>query len=378
MESIGTLAGGLAHDLNNLLTPILMGTGLLRQLDLRPEANEVVQNMGESAKRGSELVRQILSFARGMDGDRVCISLDSLVHDIERMIVNTFPKNIQVENTVGKGLWPVLGDPTQLNQVLLNLCVNARDAMPGGGQLRLSARNCEEHSPLGGSLGPHVVLEVSDTGEGMSQEIQERIFEPFFTTKPIGSGTGLGLSTVLGIVRSHRGFINVSSRPGLGTKFEIHLPASQSGVETTAKPDLEPVLPRGNGECILIVDDEQSILAVASEILRSFGYRTLTCEDGNHALTEFQGSSSEIRLVVTDLMMPALDGPTLIRQLRHRNPDLPIVAMSGLLTESSSLPADIRFLSKPFTAKTLLLVVAESLREGHTRVAPVGKGISAR
>lgn len=372
MESIGTLAGGIAHDLNNLLSPIIMGVDLLRQLDPHPRAVGVLDNIGRSAKRGAELVRQVLSFARGVEGTRVSLQISHLLRELGSIVANTFPKNIRFERRVAADLWTVVGDPTQLNQVLLNLCVNARDAMPDGGRLVLEARNVEidQHYAAmdrGITLGRYVVIQVSDEGTGMSKEVQERAFEPFFTTKELGKGTGLGLSTALGIVRGHGGFFNVYSEVGKGSVFKIHLPAQTDRTDSTPSlPDRE-ALPRGQGECILVVDDESSILSITKQTLETFGYRVIVAEDGARALALYTGHRSEIALVLTDMMMPIMDGPALIAALRRLDPSVRIIAASGLNANGNMAKggqAGARhFLAKPYSADRLLTLLRTVLAE---------------
>ncbi|CAM9922845.1 unnamed protein product, partial [Phaeothamnion confervicola] len=279
LESIGTLAGGISHDLNNLLSPIVMGVGILNQTMRSADDRATLQFMEQSAARAASLVKQVLSFARGIDGAKVSVHLGYVAREVEAMVRSTFPKNITLHFDVPKELWLVLADPTQLDQVLLNLCVNARDAMPQGGRLTVKARNVQldGHFTLLNreiTAGPHVVLEVADTGTGIPREIVDKIFEPFFTTKAPGKGTGLGLSTVIGIIRSHGGTVNVYSEPDKGSVFKVYLPATQ--VEATgAEPAPAPPPARGDGELILVVDDEALILGVARRTLGSSGYKVL-------------------------------------------------------------------------------------------------------
>ena len=329
----GTLAGGLAHDLNNLLAPILMGIDLLRQLETRPDPVAVLTNMERSARRGADLVKQVLSFARGVEGERIAVHLAEIVREVRAIAQNTFPRNIAVEVEIPADLWAVTGDPTQLNQVLLNLCVNARDAMPRGGRLGVAARNLVVDAlsaafNRGVPAGRYVLLEVSDTGCGLPVD---RIFEPFFTTKEVGKGTGLGLSTVLGIVRSHGGVINVYSEPPKGSVFKVYLPAQPAGDSAGPVAAAPPeALPRGHGELILLVDDEPAILEVTQCTLETFGYRVITAEDGAQAIALFAAHPHEVAVVITDIMMPVMDGPALILALRRIDPKVRIIAASGL------------------------------------------------
>lgn len=373
MESIGTLAGGVAHDFNNLLTPIVMGVDLLHKLDTDSKYKAIIKQMRKSAEHGRDLVRQVLSFARGADGEHVTVTPDHLIREIEAIITNTFPKNIQLKQVLPAGLWTVSGDPTQLHQVMLNLCVNARDAMPDGGCLTLGAENLSVDSNFAvmfekAKPGDYLVFSITDTGMGMDKKTLDRIFEPFFTTKESGKGTGLGLSTAMGIVRSHGGFINVYSEPGRGTLFKVYLPAQTVPGSRKASTARIPDLPRGNGEYILVVDDEASILAMSEQTLKVYGYQVLCAENGGKALQVFNQHAADVRLIVTDMMMPEMDGATLIRHLRSQNPDIPIIASSGLHSNHPGPESGIaHFLAKPYSAEDLLRTVHATLEPSHTR-----------
>ncbi len=370
MESIGTLAGGIAHDLNNLLAPIVMAVDLLRFETLSPGMREVVDTIERSARRGTDLVKQVLSFARGIEGARVAVHLGHIIREFESIAMNTFPKNIRVETDVARDLWLIQGDPTQLNQVVLNFAVNARDAMPAGGTVRFAAQNREidtQFAAMNGEMAPgrYVLLAVSDTGCGIKPEVVERIFEPFFTTKEVGRGTGLGLSTVLGIVRSHGGFVNVESEVGKGSTFKVYLPAqSDSGLPVPPAAALAE-LPRGDGETILVVDDEASILTITKQTLESFGYKVLTAEDGAQAMGVYAMNRETIDLVLTDVMMPVMDGVVLINALRRIEPGVKVVAASGFDSKASALRmAGVgvqEMLAKPYTAETMLVAVRKAL-----------------
>jgi PAS domain S-box-containing protein len=378
MESIGTLAGGIAHDLNNILAPILLSIEILEDMSSEnPEAKSILQTIAVSAKRGADIVRQVLSFARGVDGERVEVQPKHLLKDLETIVKDTFPKDIRLQFSVAGNTWPILGDPTQVHQVLLNLCVNARDAMPAGGHLSIAVENCvlDEHYAamhIQAKAGSYVKIAVSDTGIGMAPEVLDKIFEPFFTTKDVNKGTGLGLSTVMAIVKSHEGSIGVYSEPGKGTTFSIYLPAITILMETR-KDQAEPASSsRGNGETILVVDDEASILTITSQTLQAFGYRVLTATDGADAVSIYAEHRHEIAVVLTDMMMPVMDGPTMIHALRGINPSIRIIAASGLATNGSgarvSIPGVKHFLNKPYTAgtllKTLRLILDEAGRPG--------------
>ena len=372
LESIGTLAGGIAHDLNNLLTPVLMGTGLLKLGPMSENNVRVLDTIERSARRGTELLKQVLSFARGVAGERVAVHPGLVIREIEGMMRNTFPKNIVFEAEIAKDVWAVSGDPTQLNQVLLNLCVNARDAMPDGGKLAIVARNAEVDAQFaalnrGATPGRHVILEVADTGCGIAREHINRIFDPFFTTKESGKGTGLGLSTTLGIVRSHGGFLNVQSEPGQGSTFSVYLPALQEAAPAAAPAAPVRDLPRGNGELVLVVDDEANVLGITRDTLEAFGYRVLTAADGAQAVALYAAQRPEVALVVTDMMMPVMDGSALAAALRRIDPGVRIIGISGLSTHADAARGASggmeRFLAKPFTAEDLLRYVAKVLAQ---------------
>jgi len=371
MESIGTLAGGIAHDLNNILAPITLSIGMLKASSNDPDVKEILDAIESSAKRGADIVGQVLSFARGMDGQRIEIQARHLLKDIERIVKDTFPKDIRFEVSHPNDLWVILGDPTQIHQILLNLCVNARDAMPNGGTLTISIENRmldKQYVAMNPQAqpGPYVVISVMDSGTGIPADIIDKVFEPFFTTKAIGKGTGLGLSTVTAIVKSHGGFINIYSEPGQGTTFKIYLPA-QISPEASQAQEASISLPRGNGETILVVDDETSILTITSQTLHAFGYRVIKASDGAEAVAIYAQHRNEIAVVLTDMMMPVMDGPATIHALLKINPNLKIIAASGLNANGSvakAVNAGVRhFLSKPYTADTLLKTLRTILNE---------------
>jgi len=369
MESIGTLAGGIAHDLNNVLAPITMSIDLLKMKFTDQSSQELLATLGSSAQRGAEMVRQVLSFARGVEGRKMDVQVKHLLRDIEKIVNDTFPKNIQVRSIIPNDLWTILGDPTQLHQVLLNLCVNARDAMPNGGILTITAENIhldEHYAGLNPDAHPgaYSFLQITDSGTGMPPGVIEKIFDPFFTTKEIGKGTGLGLSTSLAIVKSHGGFIRVYSEPGKGTTFKAYFPA-QTELSAQTEAEIAAELPRGNGELILIVDDESNVRQITRQTLEAFGYRVIVASDGAEAVAMVARPDMEIAVVLTDMMMPVMDGPATIQVLLRLNPDLPIIAASGLssdgrVAQAASLGVK-HFLSKPYTADALLQVLRQIL-----------------
>lgn len=367
LESIGTVAGGIAHDLNNLLAPITMSIGLLREGGRDPDQLEIIRTIETSARRGADMVRQVLAFARGVEGDRVVVQVGDLIRDVARIAEDTFLKTIEIRTQAPASLWPLTGDATQLHQVLLNLCVNARDAMPSGGVLTISATNAAVDEPFSaypveGAPGRYVVVTVSDTGSGMPPEVRDRIFEPFYTTKGQVEGTGLGLSTSLAIVQSHGGRITVSSEPGLGSSFRVYLPARAEEPGQPAQ-QAKPRLRHGRGELVLVVDDEPAIRQITRRALERHGYRVVLAASGSEALTIFEAQGAGICMVLTDLMMPGMDGRTLLRRLREMRPDLRIIRVSGLPHDSAADTRFDRFLRKPFTMEELLATAQEVLGE---------------
>lgn len=374
MESIGTLAGGIAHDLNNVLSPILMAIDML-QLKADDSTKKWLDVLRTNAERGGNMVRQVLSFARGVEGERVALQPKHLIKEIVKILRETLPKSIEISFHVPDDLWIISADATQMHQVLMNLCVNARDAMPEGGSISISAQNAtvdENYARMHieAKAGRFVVVSVSDTGPGMSVDVQSRIFEPFFTTKEMTKGTGLGLSTALTIVKSHGGFINVYSELHKGSHFAVYLPALDTpGAIASAAAQTD--LPLGHGELILVVDDEESIREITRGTLEAFGYRVLTANDGTEALALYADKKNEIAVVLTDMVMPFMDGPATIRALQRMNPKVRIIAASGLGTGmhagEGTLEGVAVFLNKPYTAERLLKTLAEVLHEPAKR-----------
>lgn len=369
LESIGTLASGVAHDLNNVLTPILMCADLLRNDVTTADSQSTLSLIEQSAQRGAAIVKQVLTFARGVEGERVIINPTFLIEEIIDIAKKTFPKSIQFSSRYSEGLWAIEGDPTQLHQVLLNLSVNARDAMPNGGSLVFGAENfrVDEHYAsmmLGAKPGPHVMLQVSDSGDGVPQAHIDKIFDPFFSTKEAGKGTGLGLSTALGIVKSHGGFLAVYSEVKAGTTFKVFLPAqpNETGLYVSQTP-AEMLM--GNSELVLVIDDEPAILSVTRMILEQHNYRVLAVSDGPEALAMIAQQGGEICLVITDISMPLIDGVALIRTIKKMRPSMPFIASTGQaeqerLGELEALGVKT-FLSKPYNAEKLLERIRQSI-----------------
>ena len=362
LESVGTLAGGIAHDLNNILSPILMGVEGLSLQHPDASSRKILDIIKTAAQRGANIVRQVLSFARGIEGEHAEVQPKHIIHEIEQLIRETFPKTIEIRSQIPKDLLPVTGDATQLHQVLMNLCVNARDAMPEGGILTLSAENVEldeTYARMHIEARPirYVALKVEDTGTGMAQGIIEKVFDPFFTTKGPSKGTGLGLSTAHSIAKSHGGFINVYSEVGKGSAFKIYIPAAEQGQVDRAEKVQEGV-PMGEGELILVADDEAAVREITKQILEAYGYQVLLAKDGTEAVVHYAERRAEVRVVFTDMMMPFMDGAATIRALRKIDPRVKIISTSGLATsgqanEAAGLRVDA-FLAKPYTAEALL------------------------
>lgn len=376
LESIGMLAAGIAHDLNNVLAPILMVAPMLRERATDPGDIRMLVTLEKSAERGAGLVRQILSFAQGTNGGRQLVQVKHLVHDIAAIIRETFPKNIELEQDIPRAPWPVNANPTQIHQVLLNLCVNARDAMPAGGTLRLRV----EHEVLddakaaaieGARSGSWVVLHIEDTGTGIPPDVLVHIWEPFFTTKEANKGTGLGLSTVRGIVENHGGFVSLETVPQRGTTFRVYLPAVDADGKKNPSRSATPVLQRGTGELILVADDEIHVRDVTAATLARFGYRVLLAGDGTEAVALFAPRSSEIALVITDLGMPNLDGAAFAGIVRHLNPAVKILAISGHHSGGQAEPENFAdaFLQKPFRADALLGAVYELIEARRSKAS---------
>ncbi|MBL9167581.1 MAG: CHASE2 domain-containing protein [Verrucomicrobiales bacterium] len=366
MEAVWSLAGGMAHDLNNALSPVLLGIQRLKKRISDDETQRMLTVMESNTHRGADMVRQVLTFSRGRDGERSNLDPALLLREMERIITQTFPKSISPGLMVPPDLWQVTGNATQLHQVLLNLCVNARDAMPQGGQLTLAADNvtlsAEEAREIPNALpGDYLMLLVADTGTGISPDVLPKLFEPFFTTKPPGEGTGLGLSTTARIVASHGGFIHLRSELGAGTTFEVYLPKAKAA-PAAHQPATSSVVPRGKDELILVVDDDTAVREMLTATLQEHGYRFRSASNGAEGLSILLENPPAIRLVLTDADMPVLDGYSMIQQIRKRLPQLPIILMSGQASAGAmEATGSSAFLAKPFTAETLLEMVHRHL-----------------
>ncbi len=372
LENLGALASGIAHDLNNILTPIVAITELLplRLKNLDERTQKLLGTLAENSQRGRELVAQILTFARGSDGEHTIVQPQHLLTEVMQIARQTFPKSIEVSLHIENSqLWTLSADANQLHQVLINLCVNARDAMPDGGQLTIMAENiilsaAYPKLPLNAPGGSYVAITVADTGSGIEPQIVDLIFEPFFTTKDIGKGTGLGLSIVRTIVDNHQGFIDVTSQVDTGTQFRLYLPAIIPGSDNchlgrSPEPNRShlPLL-TGKGELILIVDDEPSIREILGTTIESYEYRTLTASNSQQAIELYAQHHGEIRAILLDYMMPGGNPSHTLAQFHSIDPHVRAIVMSGLSAGEISAhhhgETVKAFLAKPFSTENLL------------------------
>jgi PAS domain S-box-containing protein len=365
LESVGTLASGLLHDLNNILTPIILAVPFMKEKLKDETSQDILRTLESSAKRGEGVVRQLMSFVRGVQGEHVTLQLKNLLWELLNFVSETFPPMIKVRRHCPKGIWNVEGDATQLYQVLMNLSINARDAMPDGGTLAINLQNVvldEQEASLHFNAvpGQYVILSVEDAGTGISPEIMNQIFDPFFTTKEPGKGTGLGLSSVLSIVKSHGGFIDVHSELGKGTEFKVYLPAKEEKVKEKAAKGNN--LPMGHGETILVVDDEKSLQDLVRATLESRKFKVMTAFDGHEAVSIYEKNRNKIDVVLLDMLMPNMNGLSTITILRKINPNIKIIGMSGSLlenlpTDMSNLVQELPFLQKPFDSDDMVILV---------------------
>ncbi len=372
LESIGTLAGGIAHDLNNVLTPLMISVNLLKEKAADAETLTLVAALETNIQRGADMVKQVLAFGRGTKGERIAVNPARIVREVAHIVRETFPKSVLFESDVEPDIWTITGDATQLHQVLLNLCLNARDAMPNGGKLSIHLQNAvlDEtyvHMHLEAKTGPHVVIKVTDTGTGIPPEVQEKIFEPFFTTKDGDKGSGLGLSNVRSIVKSHGGFVNFYSEVGKGSTFKVYMPASTTKAAAEVVAVEQTKLPRGKNELVLVVDDEEAIRHTAKKVLERFNYRVLLAENGAQAVSIYAENKNEIAVVITDMAMPVMDGLATIIALKSINPAVKIIGSSGLATNGSVAKAIGQgvhhFIPKPYTTESLLRTLDEVLHK---------------
>ncbi|WP_026379643.1 cell cycle histidine kinase CckA [Afifella pfennigii] len=374
MQAVGQLAGGIAHDFNNVLTAIIGFSDLLLS-NHRPSdpAFQDIMNIKQNANRAAGLVRQLLAFSRRQTLQPRVIRLDEVLSDLSVLLDRLLGEKVELKTEHASELWPVKADLNQLEQVVVNLAVNARDAMPEGGKLTIRTANIDEDGSArfrrreGFKAGEYVLIEIADTGTGMSPEVMEKVFEPFFTTKDTGKGTGLGLSTVYGIVKQTDGFIFVDSVPGKGSTFSIlfprHVPEAQEEAGE-AKPKAEPTDLTGSAG-ILLVEDEEAVRAFAARALKARGYKVHEAASGREALDIMETEGAEVDLVVSDVVMPEMDGPTLLKELRKANPALKIIFVSGYAEDAFArhLPEseEFHFLAKPFSLKDLATAVKKAL-----------------
>jgi two-component system cell cycle sensor histidine kinase/response regulator CckA len=366
VNSIGAMAGGIAHDLNNVLAPVVMVSELLRERLTDPQDVKMMDIARNSAQKGVQLISQILQFAKGTKPLEKEVDFGSLVEDLVKLGLNASSRHVTIETALQPDLLPVVGDPTQITQILLNLCVNARDAMPNGGRLSIAIKNrtLSEHPVLGQIRpisGAFVELSVSDTGTGISEETRTRIFEPFFTTKVEGKGTGLGLSTVVTIVRNHHGFINVESAVGVGTIFKIYFPSSGR----TPTPGREPsdgAALCGHGELILVVEEELALLEMTKGVLEAHDYHVLTSNNGLEALGFLEKHAGQIALVISDLSITGFGGAALTALIREQFHGTRII---GLTSTPEKAPPNVSgscaYLSKSCSTRDLLFTLQNLL-----------------
>jgi len=371
MESIGRLAGGIAHDFNNLLTVIVGSTDLARaQLPEEDQLQPLLENVRQATTQASNLTNQLLAFARRQIIEPRIVDLNHLVADAEKMLRTLIGDDVELVAIPQPELWPVRADPHQMMQVLVNLAVNARDAMPGGGRLEIETRDVELKSRPGreGSPAPggYVRLTVRDTGEGMDEEVRQRVFEPFYTTKGKGEGTGLGLSIVYGIVHGAGGHIELESKEGAGSTFHLHFPHAEKAPPPAPTPEEPAAEPMARGEeTILLVEDESGARTAVARILEHLGYRVLTAGDAAEAIEIFEGRDRPPDLLLTDVVMPGRSGVELAEDLHRRDPELGILFMSGYTDRHTGvrLVSERRaaFLAKPFPNQLLARKVREAL-----------------
>jgi signal transduction histidine kinase/ActR/RegA family two-component response regulator len=375
LAAVGQLSAGIAHDFRNLLTTIILYANMaLRQPDLPPKLVQNLETIVGESKRAADLVQQILDFSSSSMIRVQAFDLQSLVQYVMNILERTISENVRLSMEVRPGnhaaAFTVRADSGRIQQVLTNLAANARDAMPGGGELRFELSRIEvtaDKAPPVADMGPGawVCLAVSDTGTGMTEEVRAHLFEPFFTTKEVGKGTGLGLAQVYGIVRQHDGYIGVETELGQGTTFRIYLPAYQEEMKE-AKAEEPSVLPQGQGETLLLVEDNENLREAGQSILESLGYRVLTAANGREALAVY-GMEGGADLVITDLVMPEMGGKELVRELRRSDPNVKALGITGYATMGVAEGLrEVGFLDvvhKPFDVKELARVIRRALHK---------------
>ena len=376
MEVMGLMAGGVAHDLNNILTPLLLAVDVLKSSPTPKQQENVLNTVEDSVQRGAGIIRQILTFARGTEGEKQHFKMQPLLKEVIKLISETFPRSIRIRSKIANDISTLFFDPNQLHQIAMNLVVNARDAMPNGGVITIGAENVSIEKPmqflnLVASPGAYVRLFVEDTGMGIDKKQIEHIFDPFYTTKSEGKGTGLGLSTILGIIKSNRGMIHVNSEKGKGTCVDIFIPVAQEDAEPQEAISKEKTVLQGNGEHILLVDDEIEILNVTAAILQANGYVTSQAKDGTEAIALIASAKEPFAAVVSDLMMPFMDGISLKRATIKLDPTLPFILSSGML-DADFMDDKVKelkamgvnnFLVKPYKSEALLIALNKVVRK---------------
>lgn len=372
LEAVGTLAGGIAHDLNNILAPILVACGMLKTGLENDVDRKMVETLEKSAQRGAAIIRKLLDFSRGSAGTVSDVDPQELVAEVSDLIRETSSRSIKVSEQVQPDLWKLRVDPSHLHQILMNLCVNARDAMPNGGCLEIRVSNCDLSKDAlkrhpDARIGRYILFAVEDNGEGMTPELQKRVFDPFFTTKEVGKGSGLGLASVLGIVKNYHGFVTIYSKPGEGSCVRIYLPVSAEKEEQSPSviPEESPRVAEQPGELIMIVDDEPSICATIGTFLQNHHYRVLTAENGKNALAILRERQGEVRLVVTDMVMPEMNGIEFLRELQREFPKVRTIATSGLVGRGEIIQEGLKdvdvFMEKPYLSAELLTEIRRLL-----------------
>jgi PAS domain S-box-containing protein len=363
LDSIGTLGGGIAHDLNNILAPILLSTHSLMRSAEDPVNRRLLSIIETSTKRGAELTKQILTFARGFQGEFMDVKPRYLLKEIESIIRATFPRMIDIDINIADNLREIKGEPIQIHQALLNVCINARDAMPDGGTLTISADNAvvDERNRAAypdAAPGTYIQLSITDTGHGIPVDVREKLFMPFFTTKTDGKGTGLGLPTVEYILNRHGGFLSIDTEVGRGTTFHLFFPASADERERPEGEDPDRPVYMGNNDLLLLVDDDAAVTEITAEVLKSHGYRVVSAINGADGVAKYLRYKDEIALVLTDNNMPIMDGTEMVRRLIDIDPDVRILMTSGMDEETAAFDAGhpniVGFIQKPYTTRVLL------------------------
>lgn len=368
MESLGTLSGGLAHDLNNILSPVILSIESLQNSVKNEKEKRMLHIADQSARRGIDLVNQMLSFSRGVLKEHIILQPGYVIKEVIQIMCASFPKSIHINSNIQKNLCDISGNVTQIHQAMLNICINSRDAMPDGGELSVNAENCvigfgNEQKHKGIKHGSYVLITITDTGCGIHDEIKDKLFNPFFSTKEEGKGTGLGLATVKHILTNHNGYVNFESTHGYGSTFRLYFPALKRKQEKS--DERGRIFPSGNGQHILIIDDEATVSEMLYEILKSYNYEVLIARDGAEGLATYMKHKDKIDLVLTDSNMPLLEGDKLIESLTQVNPKVKIFLTSGSYPTNRNVddlrPPIVGYLQKPYTTNVLLTQIKDVL-----------------